>query len=1005
MILTTEQHHLLKEHAADVSTWRDEADLERRRRIANQMQSEIKRSGILEGGTLDHKTLCELVSLQWQVQNLNPKPLPQLLGLYHYQVHFRGFEGIPEDLQATREVKSGAVGMHEGADMTIVSESLRLIASDNSEDHYRGVAKFFDVLGAGVALVSGFLHLLHPEQYGLINKASISPFVKDGWLNVNVEQRKEVKKQACERFPIAQKKDQVLGQIFRWQMFLEEVLRICDFEDYHEVDQLIWTLEGGNRTDPRDLLKPILDKLPAEKENIRVRAEAEAKARKLIDSNLGSLTADQLTQLFELLNTNVGKKGVVYTRFTPAFVGHNANLLIERVTDLNLWISKLWQAGEDELPNLLDQFWEQSITGGGRSLPTAILYLRDKDHYAVWTSKLERALYSVVSGMPAKNSTGFSYIQYNYRLRRLRNLTGFPPELHDWILFKVNRSNAKPTKGINEENSGSFSGFTADTFKFMSELVSNNNQTWFQANQPRFSSEVDKPLRALVKDLGEEVITSLDPGLETSPKSGKCISRIRKNVWGKKEEDVYHNLYWAAFYRKKLTKQTDCQFFLSIRPDKFQYGIFFGEEADAVRKDLVHAMEMHRNLAERIFERLKRVNLFFAPGDNSSDDPEPEPIENYDDFFALAKEHRFHVFRRLTPEAAVAKGSDLKNTTAHDFLTLYPLFLLAVSPNPQKDIPPYLQKEDDGDGEEGDDVVTTIADLAAATYMEEQFFTKLDLYLKDKQQLIFYGPPGTGKTFVALEYARYLTQNKGETHTVQFHPSYAYEDFMEGLRPVTREGQLTYEVQDGIFKEICDKARANPDAKYVLLVDEINRGNLPRIFGELLFLLERREETTLLPYSKKQFSIPRNVILLGTMNSADRSIALMDLALRRRFHFVSMEPRVEVLLAWLKDKKKPLWIKNLFEQLNETLRSENIDEDHLIGHAHFMSSHLDDEYLELIWEGTIEPMLREYFFTEPAKLDKFQLEKFQLKDIEDMESNDELETDSEDEGEESSEES
>jgi MoxR-like ATPase len=268
----------------------------------------------------------------------------------------------------------------------------------------------------------------------------------------------------------------------------------------------------------------------------------------------------------------------------------------------------------------------------------------------------------------------------------------------------------------------------------------------------------------------------------------------------------------------------------------------------------------------------------------------------------------------------------------------------------------------------------TITSLSGETMMEPAFFQKLDRLLSDKKQLVLYGPPGTGKTFVALKYAEYLAQGGGDVTTVQFHPSYGYEDFVEGLRPVLEQGQLQYRVEPGVFRQVCERARARPEAWFVLLIDELNRGNLPRILGELLFLLERRGHPLVLPYSKERFSIPDNVIVLGTMNSADRSIALLDLALRRRFHFVEVQPKEEVLRAYLLRHRREEWIADLLGALNSELERAGIERDRLVGHSHFMVDDIDEERLELIWEATIEPLLRELFFSEPEKLEAFSLE-------------------------------
>jgi 5-methylcytosine-specific restriction protein B len=192
--------------------------------------------------------------------------------------------------------------------------------------------------------------------------------------------------------------------------------------------------------------------------------------------------------------------------------------------------------------------------------------------------------------------------------------------------------------------------------------------------------------------------------------------------------------------------------------------------------------------------------------------------------------------------------------------------------------------------------------------------------LTRKSQLILYGPPGTGKTYWAersahelaalWNFGRRLDQlgdaekqritghgDDGFVRTCSFHPGYGYEDFIEGYRPGLADGAVRFALQDGIFKKRCAVARANSNHRYYLIIDEINRGDIPRIFGELLTLLEKPKRGTslTLPLSGDRFSVPPNLFVIGTMNTADRSIALLDAALRRRFGFVELMPDASVL--------------------------------------------------------------------------------------------------------------
>ena len=257
---------------------------------------------------------------------------------------------------------------------------------------------------------------------------------------------------------------------------------------------------------------------------------------------------------------------------------------------------------------------------------------------------------------------------------------------------------------------------------------------------------------------------------------------------------------------------------------------------------------------------------------------------------------------------------------------------------------------------------------------------------------IYYGPPGTGKTY-KLDVILKESYGKGYSNRfsfVTFHQSYGYEEFVEGLRPILGKeadiGQVRYEIRAGAFKQLCDRARKNPGQRYAMVIDEINRGNISKIFGELITLAEpdKREDRpnelpVTLPYSGKKFSVPSNVDIIGTMNTADRSLALLDTALRRRFEFVPMMPDIrdtsDAPLAGLRvtTEEHEIHIPRMLEVINQRIEAL-YDRDHCIGHAYFMPLRDAEDgparmkALEGMFRGYILPLLEEYFFEDWQKI-------------------------------------
>ncbi|WP_303836436.1 McrB family protein [Ruminococcus flavefaciens] len=265
---------------------------------------------------------------------------------------------------------------------------------------------------------------------------------------------------------------------------------------------------------------------------------------------------------------------------------------------------------------------------------------------------------------------------------------------------------------------------------------------------------------------------------------------------------------------------------------------------------------------------------------------------------------------------------------------------------------------------------------------------------------ILYGPPGTGKTYNVVKYAVELIEGRkiapdekysvikaiyskytasGQIKFTTFHQSLSYEEFVEGIRPVVvdRYGNDTstahedttviYRPYNGIFKSLCEKASKSPHMKFVAIIDEINRGNISRIFGELITLIEesKRGSSVILPYSQTDFSVPPNLYILGTMNTADRSIAMLDTALRRRFDFIEMMPQPSLL-----GECGGVDLCELLTALNERIEYY-YDREHAIGHAYFMNNDgciksLDE--LREVFSTKIIPLLQEYFFDDYERI-------------------------------------
>ena len=512
-------------------------------------------------------------------------------------------------------------------------------------------------------------------------------------------------------------------------------------------------------------------------------------------------------------------------------------------------------------------------------------------------------------------------------------------------------ANGEPDEVLTDDGGGDGAspGFTDQTVAFVLELPQHvEDGPWHERNKRRYEHVLRDPSQAIVDQLRRRYIQRLSPVVAGGKRH---LSILKKNDYGK---GGYHDHYWFAFYDPAAGSKTkSVQLFVRfLGGDRvWRYGLSMGRYCGQYMERLLTAIIANRQaVADYVRGAPSNTIVRLFAGDTILELSPPE----FADRLAKAADKTLGMDGELT-NIGVVREYPLQRLPGHAetlvdeigeyFTWAWPFFDGAMTGRWETAgrTTPVPKPDDEIVGDVDESAPKTIRELAELTALSEEFLNELQDALWAKQQAILVGPPGTSKTYVARQFARYFVrqrqgQPQGSFDVLYMHANWAYEDLFEGLKPVSKNGSLTFEPRLGFFLEwVAGLKDYDAKARHVLVLDEINRCDTAAVLGELLQLLEYRDTTVRL-LSGRNFVFPSNLFIIGTMNSADRSIGRLDLALRRRFLWLDLHPQPETLDRWLKRPgNNPIGFgATALVRCNELLAEHGIPPEQQIGHALFM---------------------------------------------------------------------